>query len=59
MKFSELYQKFSKIISKNTLYISEKYFVKFQEVFRKKISDNIAETFENCFGISWKNLGKF
>ncbi len=39
--------------------IFEKYFGKFREIFSKKISDNIVETFENCFGISWENLGKF
>ncbi len=39
--------------------IFEKYFGKFQKIYSKKISDNILETFENCFGILWKNLGKF
>ncbi len=27
--------------------------------FSKKISGNTPEILENCFGISWKNLGKF
>ncbi len=39
--------------------VFEKYFRKFREIFSKKISGNILETFENCFGISRKNLGKF
>ncbi len=39
--------------------IFEKYYVKFLEIFSKKNSDNILETFENSFEISWKNFGKF
>ncbi len=56
--FENQFQKISKI-SRNTSDIIEKYLAKFQEIFSKRISNNILETFENCFGISWENLGKF
>ncbi len=56
--FENHFQKISKI-SRNTSDIFEKYCGKFREIFSTKILDYILETFENCFGISWKNLRKF